>query len=397
MVPTGKIIVVWAVIFGGVLVGGCAPAAFNAQEAGAERGAVVQYGERFRIRSGNLKEEREYWVYLPSSYAADGRYAPKRYPVLYVLDGEWNFDWACKVVQYMGDVLEIPEMIVVGIPNTERERDMTPTHNDSEASSGGGRAFERFLSEELAPAIEGRYRTEPYRILVGHSIAGALAVDCFLQQKKVFQGFVAIDPSLWWDNQTLVEQAKSFVPGANSHDALFLAEANWPRNLYEESKSNKYGSDLFLAAMKGKEAPGIRIGSQFLDTDDHGSSRLMAVYQGLRFIFDDYKPANLYGLDTRELLETHFLDVSGRLGYRVLPPELYVNKIANALLTPKLVDQAIGCFEMNVENYPGSAGAYCHLGDAYRVKGERGLAQRITEGRWSLIRSWIVRWRGWGR
>ncbi len=335
---------------------------------------VVQFGEKYTLYSKLLNENREYWVYLPPSYKPDRYYAPQKNPLLFLLDGDWNFGWACQVAQFMGDTLKVPELIVVAIPNTDRERDLTPTHATNIVSSGGGPVFERFLAEELRPAVDAKFRTAPYRLLVGHSLGGALAIDSFLRQTSGFDAYIAIDPSLWWDNRVQVQRAKEFAPMKNSHSALFLAEANWPQNLYDATNSNKYASDLFLSALRTKAAPGIRVGSQFLEAEDHGSSRLMALYEGLRFTFENYKPTNIYALDRAVLVEEHFRKVSDCLGFQILPPERYVNQIGNALSSPTNVDKAIELFKLNVRNYPASASAYRHLADAYLVKGEKELA-----------------------
>ncbi len=334
----------------------------------------VQFGEKHTVHSKILNEDRPYWIYLPPSYESNRDHAAHKYPVLYLLDGEWNFEWACEVAQFMGDTLEIPELIVVGIPNTNRARDLTPTPVTNSVSSGGGPVFERFLSEELAPEIDAKWRTAPYRILFGHSVGGVLAIDAFLRQTNGFQGYIAIDPSLWWDNGILIQRAQRFTPKTNSHDAVFIAAANWPHNFYGETNSNKHASDLFLSALNTNSFSSIRIGYQFLDSEDHGSSRLLGLYNGLRFIFEGYKPTNFYALDTPALLQDHFKTVSDRLGFQIPPPEGYVNKIGNSLLNPAHADKAIGCFKLNVTNYPAAASVYSHLAEAYLAKDEKQMA-----------------------
>src|SRR5215212_9137226 len=118
-----------------------------------EKGRDIKIGEAFTLRSKILNEERPYWVYLPSSYH-DKMYAPRRYPVLYLLDGDLHFHSASGVVQFMSSGVngnnQIPELIVVAIPNTDRTRDLTPTRSKvgydgkedpSQETSGGGAAF----------------------------------------------------------------------------------------------------------------------------------------------------------------------------------------------------------------------------------------------------------------
>ncbi len=333
----------------------------------------VQFGEKFSLHSKILNEDRPYTVYLPTSYKPDPNHTPKKYPVLYMSDGDWNFDWACEVAQFMGDTLEIPELIVVAVPNADRDKDLTPTHTTNSVVTGGGPLFERFLNEELAHEIDSKYRTEPYRIFFGHSIGGALAVDFFLRQTNGFQAFIAIDPSVWWDNRVLVQRAKEFSPDPNSRAALFIAEANWPHNLYDATNANKYSSDLFLAALKTNSSS-VRVGSKFLDQEDHASSRLMGLYDGLRFVFQDYRPTNFYALNTPQLMGDHFKELSDRLGFQMLPSEAFVNKVASSLLDPPHAAQAVELLKLNVTNYPASASVYRHLADAYLAKGDKDLA-----------------------
>ena len=334
---------------------------------------LVQFGEKHTLHSKILNEERPYWVYLPPSYQSDVNHSPQKYPVLYLLDGEWNFEWACEVEQFMSDSLQIPELIVVGIPNTNRERDLTPTHDTNDVSSGGGELFEKFLNEELAPELNAKFRTVPYQILVGHSMGGALAADVFLRQANGFQTCIAIDPSLWWDNKVLVQRAKEFMPQRNSHNTIFIATADWPRSL-DPTNGTTGSSELFVSILKTNSSPGIRIGYQHLESEDHSSSRLLGLYDGLRFIFDGYKPMDVLALDEPSLIKNHFEKLSDRLGFPILPPEGFVNKIGYGLLDAHETDKAVECFKLNVSNYPDSAYVYSHLADAYLAKGEKELA-----------------------
>ena len=127
------------------------------------------------MRSSTLGEERPYWVSLPASYQ-ETQYAPRRYPVLYLLDGNTNFYSASGTVQFMSSgasgSIQIPELIIIAVLNIDRTRDLTPTHtlqrpegdDPSLKNSGGGDAFLKFLNEELIPHIDRTYRTSPYRL-----------------------------------------------------------------------------------------------------------------------------------------------------------------------------------------------------------------------------------------
>jgi uncharacterized protein len=359
-----------------VTVAACLPAfAATAQT----NSPLIQFGEAYTLHSKILNEDRPYWVYLPPSYKPTRNHAPQKYPVLYLTDGESSFPWACEVVQFMGDMLQIPELIVVAIPNTDRNRDLTPTHDSGIASSGGGPLFENFLSRELAPEIDSKFRTVPYRILFSHSLGGALAADSFLRQTNGFQACIAVDPALWWDNAILLHRAKEFVPATNSHAAIFIATANHfgeqPPNLI------KGDSERFLSVLKAKAAPNLRLGYEYFEAEDHASSRLPGLRDGLRFIFEDYKPENFGdpGLDDAPSVENHFKELSERLGFEMTPPEAYVDKIGSWMLDAHQTDKAIGLFQLNVANYPAAASDYAHLAEAYVAKGEKDLAIKNYE------------------
>src|SRR5512141_808842 len=127
---------------------------------GTSLGQVVSIGESQRIHSSQVNEDREYKVYLPHSYkwAQD-----KRYPVLYVLDGNEHFSHSAASVDFLSEQGEVPEMIVVAVASTVRIRDFTQTDWSSHWVGGGGAdKFRSFLSKELIPEIDKTYRTQNF-------------------------------------------------------------------------------------------------------------------------------------------------------------------------------------------------------------------------------------------
>ncbi len=332
-------------------------------------GPVVQFGESHILHSRILNQDRPYYVGLPADYHARGNH--QKYPVLCILDAEWNFYWVNEVAQFMKDSRQIPAFIVVGVANLNRAHDLTPSHDTNDLASGGGPEFERFLDKELVPEIEAKFRTVGYRILVGHSLGGALAADAFLRQTTGFQGYIAIDPSLWWDNQVLVRRANEFVPQAHSRASIFITTAGWrdlnPTNLMTRSQ------ELFASALKTNSSPGIRVGYA-VEAEDHNSCRLVSLYNGLRFIFEGYKPMDPSSLNTPSLINDHFDELSLRLGFKILAPEGLVSGIGDALLEAHEPDKAVEVIELNVNNYPTSAYARRLLASAYLAAGNKQLA-----------------------
>ena len=347
-----------------------------AQGQDAEAATPIEIGERRSMYSEVLDEERAYWVYLPASYEQEP-YAPKSYPVMYLLDGNAHFHSVTGVVDFMSRGinanLQIPEMIVVAIPNTNRARDLTPTANryaydgtevPGDPEGGGGDAFLEFIRDELMPTIEAEYRTRPYEIIVGHSLGGLLALHALVNHPGMFDAVIAIDPSLWWDNRKLERQARSYFDEATDLEgAVFISLANNPPPPGQDNIM-KIAGEAFAGSMKVANSRSFRTDHRYYEREDHGSVPLMSLYDGLLHIFDGYRPSLTDVFDDPSTLGEHFAAFSERIGMEFLPPESIVNRLGYALLQED-AEKAIVLFEMNAENYPESYNTFDSLGDGY--------------------------------
>jgi len=356
-----------------------------------DKSSDVKIGQKHSLRSQVLNEERAYWVYLPASYD-DKTFAPQRYGVLYLLDGDAHFHSASGVVQFMSAGIngnfQIPELIVVAIPNVSqdgRTRDLTPTASklgpDGKetsflANSGGGNNFLKFMREELFPTIESSYRTRPYRIFVGHSLGGLLVLHALLDSPELFQAYIAIDPSLWWDNQVLVRRVESLSKdGPRVRGSVYISLAHHPDlGIFDPTKVDQ-AARRFAAALNSNFSPAVRSTLQYYKDEDHGSVPLLSLYYGLLHTFEGYKPPEEKVFKDPSYLVTHYKSVSERLGMDLLPPESFVNGLGYWMLEfLKDHEKAIECFKINVTNYPASYNVYDSLADAYRVRGDKALA-----------------------
>lgn len=352
----------------------------------------INIGKKFSMRSKILNEERPYWVYLPNSYDEGNK--KQRYPVLYVLDGDAHFQSASGVVQFMSGGIngncQIPEMILVAIPNTNRTRDLTPTHSKigfdgNEApffeSSGGGDTFLKFMQDELFPQIDSKFHTLPSRILVGHSFGGLLAIHALLAEPEMFQAYIAIDPSLWWDDQRLTQHAKHKIRTIRRlRKTLYISSANNPSPQANGPKKMQNTIRKFVKTLEAARSENFRLGFQYFDAEDHGSVPLLSLYHGLLYIFEGFKQA---GVESLPGMLARFKRLSKRLGGAVFPSEGYVNSLGYRMLYRKKdVKKAIAIFEYNISSFPRSANAYDSLGEAYTIKG--GKAQAIKYYKKSL-------------
>jgi len=196
----------------------------------ASAAAPLVIGETFTIHSAVLGEVRRINVYAPPVYADS---PGVRLPVLYMPDGGLGEDFlhVAGLVQVSVGNGTMRPFLLVGIENTERRRDLTgPTRNEQDRTIavhvGGSAAFRRFIRTELMPIVRQRYRTTDETAVVGESLAGLFVVETLLLEPDLFDSYIAIDPSLWWNDQELLRTAAERLRGRPAlHKALFLASS----------------------------------------------------------------------------------------------------------------------------------------------------------------------------
>lgn len=165
----------------------------------------------FTIASVALKEARYINVYTPPGYSA---HQSTRYPVLYMPDGGMQEDFPHVATDIDAGIRDgkIRPMIVIGIENTERRRDMTgatSVASDRKIAPhvGGSTVFRAFIADELMPEVRRRYRTDGSTAIVGESLAGLFVVETFIERPQLFDTYIALSPSLWWNNASLAHAA----------------------------------------------------------------------------------------------------------------------------------------------------------------------------------------------
>jgi uncharacterized protein len=186
--------------------------------------------DTFTVVSRSIGEARLINVYTPRAY----RGTASRFPVLYMPDGgiAEDFPHVVNTVDSLIGLGAIRPVIIVGIPNTERRRDLTgPTRVASDSAIaphvGGSAAFRRFIREELIPTVNTRYRATDERSIVGESLAGLFIVETFLTEPAMFKHYVALDPSLWWNHSALLDSAPARLAAFDAAErTLFIANSD---------------------------------------------------------------------------------------------------------------------------------------------------------------------------
>lgn len=364
----------------------------------AQNRTKIEIGTIDSISSKILNEKRKIWIHLPKSAQNTG-FAKQKYPVVYLLDGDGHFSSVVGMIEELSEVngnTNCPEMIVVGITNTNRNRDLTPTHSDIDPpfvskglseQSGGGEKFAEFLEKELIPYIDSKYPTAPYKTLIGHSFGGLTAINILTNHTHLFNSYIAIDPSMWWDHQKFIAETEKKLATKNlSNVSLFIGAANTMDDTMNIVKVRRDTTtftrhirsilDLNDFFNKNKKS-NLNYGYKYYNDDNHGSVPLIATYDGLRFIFK-FNQLKLSIPDQVNFnkavftkIEKHFEDVSKHLGYTVNVPENTVNNYGYQSLGKKDMELAGYLFKLNVANYPQSPNVYDSLGDFYEANGDK--------------------------
>jgi predicted alpha/beta superfamily hydrolase len=335
-----------------------------------------------------LGEQRKVWIHIPNINGGNDNTGKGHYPVIYLLDGDANFNDIVSMTEFMSNAGLCPPIIVVGILHPARMTDLTfGTDKETPGIVGNGEKFMLYVEKELMPYIESNYPTAPYKIFIGHSVGGLTVVNTLIHHPDLFNAYISLDGALWWNNQRIVKDAKIIL--ANQHykgKTLFMALANRLEKGMDTlavQKDTTEGTELirsnleFIKDIFKNKTNQLRFQHKFYENDDHSSVRLIGEYDALRFIFDYYK-LKIYNseLDNPNfkldsLLVTHYKTVSDQICYLVKPDESLVNGLAYYMLRQKQFIKAEALFKLNIANYPETANCYDGLGDLYLAKGNK--------------------------
>lgn len=235
-----------------------------------------------RIQSSVLNEERILNIYVPGEYNPD---SIKRYPVIYVLDGSANEDFIhlVGIVQFMTMSQMMEPSIVVGIANVDRKRDFTyPTSIEKDKqdfpTTGHSEAFIRFLESECIPFVQNYYKTTDKRTLIGQSLAGLVASEILFKKTALFNKYLIVSPSFWWNNESLLNQFKEKSQRYRELGTeIFLAVgAKEPEIMVKDAKT--------FAKYLHYQVEEKQLHFEEYKKEDHGSILHQAAFDGLRWL-----------------------------------------------------------------------------------------------------------------
>ena len=319
--------------------------------------APIEIGTSFSFQSEVLSENRKILVSLPDNYDTSS----KRYPVVYMLDAQYffEFQYAYGVINTLAFLEEIPEVILVGIHSEDRTRDMTVQSPDNE--KGNADKFIEFFKSELQVLIDQQYRTEPYKILVGHSAGGLFALHTLFHAPDTFNGYIALSPALQYDNGKTFQTIKNQLDaGASFNNSLFTSLASEAGGMLE------YYED-FLELLSDSSIEGLDFSQQRFPDEGHSSTFMPGIKNGLLVMYENWKPSN--SINSLDALLTHYNTLSEHYGYTIEVPVRHASNIGFKLTNEGDHEGALEVFEYNLANISQDAIAHYQVGFALRRLG----------------------------
>jgi predicted alpha/beta superfamily hydrolase len=307
------------------------------------------------LTSTVLGEQREVRVAVPEGYESSSI----AYPVVYILDGRSNLDHTLHTVDYLAANSRIPEMIVVAVHNVSRELDMTPPWMTDLPTLMGetprGDRFLGFFEEELIPLIDREYRTQPLRVLVGHSHGGLFTNYAFMTRPGLFAWHLSLDAPMNLDNRSLAERIHTLVESNPDMEKRLVSveeQFGWPDRSWRE--------------LEAIAPPGLTVARVDGLGETHESMAFLGTYQGLKELFFDY-PRSSNRAQTLEELEARYAGISEAYGFPVAISQRDLVRNAEGLLASRRGSQALELLHRARASYGDSPTLQSLEGEAEEV------------------------------
>ena len=357
-------------------------------------GDPIALGTYRVLHSQVLGEDRVLQVHLPRGYES----TEAAYPVVYLFYSDWLEGYFAQVVNdlYHLSMNRMPPVILVGIPNTQRYRDLLPwPRSEDRPGEGHAARFLEALHKEILPFVEAEYRTQPYRIMVGPQAAAVFGVYTLLESPQTFQAFILNDPCRFDSaERSLCRELAAFAatPEARgkyfavSHDA---ADDRWDTQMLE----------ALVAKFEDSAVDGFRWRIE-RQTDWPFFLAPVEVRSALLDLFRDYPFPSLAEVSGWSDIQSHYDGLSSSLGFTIDPPRLLLVESSVRLVEQEEYEAALEILHHLVEIYPFSLDGPWQLANLHRLMGDTDTAIRYYEEclrrdpNMAPARTWLERLRG---
>ncbi len=368
---------------------------FGNAQANQNQQFLQKVGVMDSLYSQILKESRKIYIQLPSGYNPEKNL---KYPVVFLLDGEMFLPTLVDVHSYYSGGF-MPEMVLVGISNEKnRIRDLTTStiktkygmpFNDE---NGEAESFSKFIEKELIPFIENKYPVTNFRTLIGHSYGGLFTIYSLLKHQHLFANYLAIDPSLDWDGQKLLNEAEGLLTTQKYENKSLFMSLSGQLNM-QDSKVTidnvmQYTTELTMFArsniafsnvVRQNAKNGLSFEWKFYPRDLHGTIPFPSIMDGLISLFKWYQWENTDKFNSPDTPKEELLSIikyrekklKDHFGYSEPPyPEEILNMSGYMNMDMEPFEKAKMYFELAIEYYPESANSFDSMADYYERKGD---------------------------
>ena len=368
---------------------------FGNAQANQDQLFLSKVGIADSLYSQTLKEYRKIYIQLPDSYNPEKN---QKYPVVFILDGEMFLPTVSDVQNYYSGGFT-PEMVLVGISNDKnRLRDLTTSTITTNygmpfnEENGKAESFSQFIEKELIPYIESKYPVTNFRTLIGHSYGGLFTIYTLLKHPHLFATYLAIDPSLDWDGQKLLNEAKGLLATQKYENKSLFMSLSRQMNMQDSkvtidnvmqdtteftmfARSNIAFSHLLRQNAKN----GLSFEWKFYPGDLHGTVPFPSIMDGLISLFKWYQWENTNKFNSPDTPKEELLSIikqrekklKDHFGYFEPPyPEEILNMSGYMNMDMQQPEKAKMYFELAIEYYPESANAFDSMADYYEAKGD---------------------------
>ncbi|WP_316633008.1 alpha/beta hydrolase-fold protein [uncultured Flavobacterium sp.] len=248
------------------------------------------------IQSKELGEKRILNIYLPEGYKAE---EATKYPVIYLLDGSADEDFIhiSGLVQFNSFewINQVPKSIVVGIATVDRRRDFTfqtTIENDKKRfpTTGHSEKFIAFIEKELQPFIDKKYKTSSSKTIIGQSLGGLLETEILLKKPTLFNKYVIVSPSIWWNNGSILNQdSEIFKDNFNQQTEIYIAVGKEGLTPTEIPRVMEVDANLLAEKIKASKSKNIKVYFDYFPAENHGTILHPAVSNSFKFFYPQTK------------------------------------------------------------------------------------------------------------
>jgi len=348
--------------------------------------------KKIKINSAILGEERTAYVSTPAGYDD----SKESYQVLYVLDGASD---VIGLVRYLSDYGVCPPLIIVSVEEVNPARDMFPSkprykrgtqpatawYNKKEDTElrvdrpgekiGEADKYLSFIETELFSYIDKNYRTAPYKICCGHSKGGLCVTHAFLTHTGMFNAYIALSPSLYWDDGLVMKTAEEKLAGLDFKRRLFYFDIGG-----DETPSTIGDAFTFALTIKTNASADLRWKFDYLPDESHASGTALGIINALKFIYEGWNfDVNRIRTEGFSSIDSFYKNQSEKYGYEITSDPGLLNSYGWGFLRDGKYEEAINIFKENTRRFPDSPDAFNFLGEGYLAAGNTEMAIKSYE------------------